>query len=97
MASPRKHPSRYPSRLTDLLLGPSITLDLPTPLDAINLRYQLYSFRESLRSHPHYNTELLAHANSASFKLRGSTLRIAKPLPTTNHKELHNDPSVHAS
>ena len=90
MSSPRKHPSRYPSRLTDLLSGPTITLTLPTPLDATNLRYQLYSFRESLRAHPTYNTELLTHANSASFKLNANELRITKPVHerTPNHEEV---------
>ncbi len=82
MSSPRKHPSRYPTRLTDLLLGPTITLYFPTHQAAINFRYQLYAFRESLRKHPGYNISLLGVANTTSFFVLKRQLCIIKPKVT---------------
>lgn len=82
MSSPRKHPSLYPTRLTDLLSGPLIVIKLPSRRFAVNLRFQLYSFRESLRAHPDYNANLLNHANSTTFSVFGKELHIDKPSPT---------------
>ncbi len=78
MASPRKHPSLYPQRLTDLLSGLSISVSFTTHLQAVNFRYQLYAFRESLRRHPGYYPRLLALANATRLKVKGSTLYIIK-------------------
>ncbi len=78
MASPRKHPSLYPTRLTDLLLGLSISVSFPDRLAAINFRYQLYAFREALRKHPKYSSILLRQANHTRLKIKGSTLHIIK-------------------
>ena len=78
MASPRKHPSLYPIRLTDLLSGLSISVSFPSHLQAINFRYQLYAFREALRKHPSYARVLLSRANHTTLKVKGSTLYIIK-------------------
>ncbi len=78
MASPRKHPSLYPARLTDLLSGLSISVSFPDHLQAINFRYQLYAFREALRKHPLYAPVLLNRANHTHLKVEGSTLHIIK-------------------
>ena len=78
MASPRKHPSLYPTHLTDLLLGLSISVSFPNHLQAINFRYQLYAFREALRKHPSYARVLLTRANATRLKVKGSTLHIIK-------------------
>ncbi len=78
MSSPRKHPSRYPSRLVNLLLGSTISVSFTTHQQATNFRYQLYSFRESLRKHPKYSSILLRHANATRLKIEGSTLHIVK-------------------
>ncbi len=78
MASSRKHPSRYPQRLTDLLSGLSISISFTTHQQAINFRYQLYAFRESLRKHPHYAPVLLDRANNTRLKVEDHTLHIIK-------------------
>ncbi len=78
MSSPRKHPSRYPQRLIDLLLGPSISVSFATKRQAARFRYQLYAFRESLREHPDHAPILLRHANTTTLKVKGSTLLITK-------------------
>ncbi len=78
MASSRKHPSLYPTRLTDLLSGLSISVSFPDHLQAINFRYQLYAFRESLRKHPLYAPVLLNRANATTLTVKGSTLYIIK-------------------
>ena len=78
MASPRKHPSLYPTRLTHLMSGISISVSFPSHLQAINFRYQLYAFREALRKHPSYSPFLLHDANNTRLKVKGSTLYIIK-------------------
>ncbi len=80
MASSRKHPSLYPQRLTDLLFGLSISVSFATHQQAVNFRYQLYAFRESLRKHPRYAPVLLTLANITRLKVEGPTLHIIKPL-----------------
>ncbi len=85
MASSRKHPSLYPQRLTDLLSGLSITVSFATHQQAVNFRYQLYAFRESLRKHPGYHPILLALANITHLKVEDHTLHIIKSPPTTDH------------
>ncbi len=78
MASPRKHPSLYPTRLTHLMSGLSISVSFPDRLAAVNFRYQLYAFREALRKHPSYDPILLYRANHTRLKIKGSTLHIIK-------------------
>ncbi len=78
MASPRKHPSLYHTRLTHLMSGLSISVSFPDRQAAINFRYQLYAFREALRKHPDYSPFLLLRANATRLKVEGSTLHIIK-------------------
>jgi len=82
MPSPRKHPSLYSRDITDLFYGPSpgVTvetwIELLAPNRARNFRNQLYAFRESLRTHPTYNPELLKILNATKLSIHDGTLRI---------------------